>query len=177
MLPASEARIETALFEDDGRLPNSRLPTLLYRGAVGPDAKDPAAAFERCFGRNDWTNGWRSSVYTFHHYHSTSHEVLGIARGSAVLRLGGRMGRNFEIAAGDVIVLPVGTGHQRLSSSGDFLVAGAYPEGRDWDLIRPYEEGAEMHDAALARIVAVPLPKLDPVWGADGPVTRLWKLL
>jgi uncharacterized protein YjlB len=171
----AEARIETARFDDDGRLPNSPFPALLYRGAVEPDLGDPARAFERCFTRNDWTNGWRSSVFTFHHYHSTSHEVLGIARGKAVLRLGGRRGRDFEIAAGDVIVLPAGTGHQRLSSSSDFLAAGAYPEGRDWDLIKPYEEGADVHDAALKRIAALPLPRLDPVWGVDGPVTRLWK--
>jgi uncharacterized protein YjlB len=172
---ASHQRVETALFADDGRLPNSRLPTLLYRSAIEPDPADPASAFERRFRQHDWSNGWRSVIYTFHHYHSNSHEVLGVARGSARLRLGGRMGRDFEVAAGDVIALPAGTGHQRISSSPDFLVAGAYPGGRDWDLIKPYEAGAEIHDAALMRIAAVPLPVFDPVAGAEGPLLRLWK--
>jgi uncharacterized protein YjlB len=170
----SEARIETIRFVDDGLLPNSALLVILYRGAIEPSARDPAAAFERSFARNGWRNGWRDGVYPFHHYHSTSHEVLGIARGSAVLRLGGRKGRNFEVAAGDVVLLPAGTGHKRVSASSDFLVVGAYPDGRDWDLIKPYRESAEVHDEALARIAALPLPRLDPVEGGGGPVSRLW---
>jgi len=174
MPAASEARVETACFEDDGRLPNSRLAVSLYRGAIEPDAADPASAFERCFARNRWTNSWRDGVYTFHHYHSTSHEVLGVACGEAVLRLGGRKGRDFEVGAGDVIVLPAGTGHKRISASDDFLIVGAYPDGRDWDLIKAYRESAAVHDQALARIAAVPLPRLDPVTGEDGPLARLW---
>lgn len=174
-MPArSEAPIETVRFEDDGILPNSRLPVILYRGAIEPDAHDPAVAFERRFARNDWTNGWRNGVYPFHHYHSTSHEVLGITRGHAILRLGGRQGRNFGVAAGDVILLPAGTGHKRVSASADFLVVGAYPEGRDWDLIEPYRDSAEVHDEAIVRIAAVPLPRLDPVESGDGPLSRLW---
>jgi uncharacterized protein YjlB len=167
------ASIETASFADDGFLPNSRLPVILYRGGLEPEARDPASAFERRFAQNGWTNGWRDGVYPFHHYHSTSHEVLGIARGSAILRLGGRQGKNFEVAAGDVVLLPGGTGHKRVSASADFLVVGAYPDGRDWDLIKPYRESAKIRDAALARIASLPLPELDPVEG--GPLRHLWK--
>jgi uncharacterized protein YjlB len=174
-MPArSGARVETAIFHDDGRLPNSRLPALLYRGAVEPDAADPASAFERRFAANGWRPQWRWSVYPFHHYHSTVHEALGIAKGHAVLRLGGRQGRDFEVSAGDVVVLPAGIGHKRKSSSGDFLVVGAYPEARDRDLIKPYREAAEIHDVALMRIAKVALPESDPVSGENGPLTRLW---
>jgi uncharacterized protein YjlB len=171
---AEDGRLETAVFEDDGRVPNSRLPVILYRGAMTPDAADPASAFERRFAANDWTNGWRSSVYPFHHYHSTSHEVLGIAQGHATLRLGGREGRDLMVKAGDVIALPAGTGHKRVSASHDFLAVGGNPEGRDWDLIKPYAASEAVHDAALRRIAALPPPKLDPVEGRDGPLPRLW---
>jgi len=175
-MPAEhEGRVETAFFDDDGRVPNSRLPVILYFGAIAPDAADPASAFERRFAENDWTNSWRSGVYPFHHYHSTSHEVLGIAAGEVTVRLGGRDGRNFDLQAGDVVVLPAGTGHKRVSAGSEFLVVGAYPNGRDWDLIKPYRTEAAIHDAAVKRIAALPLPKLDPVWGGDGPLTRLWK--
>jgi uncharacterized protein YjlB len=174
MSESGGGRIETAVFDDDGLLPNSRLAVLLYRGAVRPDISDPADAFEKCFAENDWTASWRAGVYPFHHYHSTSHEVLGIAAGSGVLRLGGREGRDIGVSAGDVIVLPAGTGHMRVEAAPDFLVVGAYPEGRDWDLIRPYETTKAIHDAALTRIAAVPLPKLDPVSGAAGPLPGLW---
>jgi len=168
-------RIETALFEDDGRVPNSRLPTIIYRSAIEPDENDPASAFERKFAQNDWRGSWRWSIFTFHHYHSTSHEVLGIAVGHATLRLGGRKGREFEVRAGDVIALPAGTGHKRVASSPGFLVVGAYPEGRERDLIKPYAASRSAHDAALARIAAVPAPKFDPVQGREGAVARLWK--
>src|SRR5579885_1918026 len=114
-------RIETARFEDDGKVPNSSLPVILYRGAIAPDSRDPAAAFERRFAANDWSNSWRDGIYPFHHFHSTSHEVLGIAQGRGRLRLGGEGGRDFELAEGDVVVLPAGTGHKRLSATSDFL--------------------------------------------------------
>jgi len=38
--------------------------------------------------------------------------------------------------AGGVIVIPAGVAHQNVGSSGDFGVVGAYPDGRDWDLLR-----------------------------------------
>ena len=42
MAEAQVDRIETAHFEDDGQVPNSVLPVILYRGAIAPDPRDPA---------------------------------------------------------------------------------------------------------------------------------------
>src|SRR5262245_12284974 len=126
--PMSAPTIETAHFADDGRVPNNRLPVIVYRGAIAPDADDPARSFEATFAQHRWSNSWRNGIYGYHHYHSTAHEVLGIARGHARVRLGGESGRDFDLAAGDVVVLPAGTGHKRLSASRDLEVVGAYPE-------------------------------------------------
>jgi uncharacterized protein YjlB len=159
---------DSLTFADDGGIPNSRLPVLVYRDVEG--ARD-AASCQRLFGGHGWSGAWRNGIYPFHHFHSTSHEVLGIVRGTATVRLGGPAGRAFEVRRGDVLVLPAGTGHKNEGSSADLLVVGAYPDGMAWDLRRgdPRE-----HDEVVANIARVPLPDSDPVHGGGGPLTDRW---
>jgi uncharacterized protein YjlB len=159
---------ETHRFEDDGGIPNSPLPVLVYHD-IGP-AHD-AAECESLFSGNDWIPGWRDGIFSFHHFHSITHEALGIVGGHATVKLGGPRGSSFEIGEGDVLVLPAGTGHCNEGSSSDLLVIGAYPDGMAWDIRRG--DPAE-HDEAVANIGAVPLPRADPVEGSDGPLTKLW---
>jgi len=161
----------TYLFKDDGNVPNNpALPVLVYKGVVDASAR----AIETLFSGNGWGNGqWRNGIYPFVHYHSMIHETLGIARGHARVQLGGQNGEVFELAAGDVVVLPAGTGHQRLSSSDDLLVIGAYPPDGTYNLCRgdnPADRGK-----ALTTIPKVPLPDSDPVLGKDGPLPKLWR--
>jgi len=164
-------KTDTFIFDDDGVVPNSRLPLVLRQGAVTPDADDPAAAFERLFAKNGWTKSWRNGIYDYHHYHSTAHEVLGVAAGSATVRFGGEGGEVVGLTAGDVVVIPAGVAHARIKESDDLLVVGAYADGRDWDIVR-----AGSGDVAAARrnIAAVPLPGADPVDGDTGPLMKLW---
>ena len=158
-------------FADDGVFPNSPLPLLYYKAALPPDSASPEA-MEALFAAGGWPPAWRYTVYAYHHYHSTAHEVLGIAAGSARLMLGGPNGRAFEVTAGDVIVIPAGVVHQQISRSPDFLVVGGYPPGQ-----RPDQFRGEVGDRPLAdrNIAAVPLPESDPVAGRDGPLPRHWK--
>jgi uncharacterized protein YjlB len=114
---------------------------------------------------------WRNGVYDYLHYHATVHEVLGVARGHARVRFGGDAGREFEIAAGDVAILPAGTGHQCLSASEDFCVIGAYPPGAKMQITLPTPQN---YRKALKTIPEVKLPKTDPVRGENGPLARLW---
>ncbi len=161
-------------FADDGLVPNNPAwPAIHYRGAVDlKGAPDPAAVFEVLFAAHGWKESWRDVVYDFLHYHSNQHEVLGFARGSAVLRLGGPRGRKVAAKAGDVLILPAGTGHQRLSMSDDLLVVGAYPRKGGYDMCHPRKTD---HDRAARSVARTPRPKADPVYGADGPLTRLWR--
>jgi len=163
---------ETHSFHDDGRIPNSRLPVLVYHGALESDAGP--AAYEQLFAGHGWLGAWRDGIFPFHHFHSTAHEALGIAEGRASVILGGPRGRRVELVAGDVIVLPAGTGHCNAGSSADLFVVGAYPNGMRWDLRRG--DPAE-HDEVLSNIARVPLPDLDPVQGTNGPLVELWKSL
>jgi uncharacterized protein YjlB len=160
---------EAILFEPSEWVPNNRtLPVLVYKSL--PLADNAAAAFQDRFDRNGWTGIWRNGVFSYQHYHTHAHEVLGIAGGSARLLIGGPTGKEMDVAAGDCLVLPAGTGHRRLSSSADFLVIGAYPPGQHADICtgEPGEDG-------LRAIAAVPLPETDPVDGDDGWLIKLWR--
>jgi uncharacterized protein YjlB len=155
-------------FDDDGAIPNSRLPLLVYRDAVPADA----AAIERVFEANRWPPAWRDGVHPFHHFHSTAHEVLGVARGEASVLFGGPNGTVLTVRAGDVVVVPAGVAHCNQHQSSDLLIVGAYPDNApnpDLQRGKPAE-----HDAAMRRIMTVPLPPSDPVAGAEGALSRLW---
>ncbi len=160
------------VFADDGLVPNNPMPFLLYKGAIDVANPHPEKTIEGLFGANGWGDMWRNGVYDYLHYHATVHEVLGIARGLARVRFGGDRGKEFEICAGDVAILPAGTGHQCLSSSPDFSVVGAYPPGAKMHITRPTPEN---HRKALQTIPQVKLPTSDPVRGARGPLIALWK--
>ena len=99
--------------------------------------------------------------------------MLGVARGSAKVRLGGDRGRAFKFSAGDIVVLPAGTGHQCLGASKDFLVVGAYPASGTYDECRP---DTHEHDGRVKSVAKVKRPRKDPVFGAKGPLLNLWKL-
>ena len=163
-------QLETLYFKDDGKIPNSKFPALLYRNAFSARADAGAEWLEQRFAENNWTNSWRNGIYSFHHYHSTTHEVLGIYSGKALLHLGGEQGEKIEVRAGDVLVIPAGVGHKNLEST-DLGVVGAYPDGRDWDVNRG-EEGER--PAADKTIAALPVPATDPLQGEEG-LPKIWQ--
>jgi uncharacterized protein YjlB len=166
------AKVAVHLFGDDGAIPNNPdLPFLIYGAALDLQGADPAAICERLFAANRWGGSWRDGIYGFAHYHSTAHEVLGVCRGEASVRLGGASGIETTLRAGDVVVIPAGGGHQNLGSSPDFLIVGAYPAGQDWDLCRGRPEE---RPRVLDNIARVPLPEADPVYGGQGPLVEHW---
>jgi uncharacterized protein YjlB len=168
-----ERKGQTYRFSDDGVIPNHpKWPLIIYKSVVRlPPALDPAAVFEELFANRGWGSSWRDGIYDYVHYHSRIHEVLGIARGSSRVQFGGAKGRILSLKAGDVAVLPAGTGHQCLEASEDFLVVGAYPP------VGAYDECTSLEDRekALPAIARVARPRKDPVYGRDGPLMRVWR--
>lgn len=155
-------------FEDDRSIPNNpRLPLIVYPGAF----KENPESIEGAFNKNGWTNSWVDGVFDYHHYHSNTHEVLGVRSGSATIQFGGEQGKALQVSAGDVAVLPAGTGHKLLESTDDFKVVGAYPKGAEPDkkLGKPEER-----PDVLEAILDAPLPEKDPVYGNDGLLLTNW---
>ena len=167
-----EAEIQQHLFEDDGSIPNNpNLPLLVYPGALPEPERQPSRCKE-LLAENGWGGAWVNGVFSYHHYHSTSHEVLVIVEGDARIAFGGPEGNTVEVEAGDAVVIPAGVGHRNADSSGDFAVVGAYPRGQENYDLRTGEEGER--PKVLKNIRDVPLPKADPLFGEGGPLLRRW---
>ncbi|WP_375417249.1 cupin domain-containing protein [uncultured Hymenobacter sp.] len=162
---------EKLFFKDGGTIPNSPYPLLLYRQAFAARADAGAAWLEQRFAQHNWTNSWRNGVYSFHHYHSTSHEVLGVYAGAALLHLGGEAGQKVAVQAGDIIIIPAGVGHKNLGSQGLGIV-GAYPDGRSWDLNRGLPGERPQTDQNIA---ALPRPATDPLLGPGAGLPVIWQ--
>jgi uncharacterized protein YjlB len=113
--------------------------------------------------------GWR---LPYHHYHSTSHEVLCVISGSASIAFGGPQGETIEVSTGDVVVIPAGVGHCNRGSDGGFSVIGAYPQGQENYDLRTGEESDRPE--VLENISNAALPKSDPLFGEGGPLVRRW---
>ena len=165
--------VQTFMFDDDGKIPNNpALPLLIYVAAL-PESLSPASDCRALFARNGWDGSWIDGIYDYHHFHSTAHEVLGIAAGSAEVQFGGEQGKVIQLNARDVAVIPAGVGHCNLGQSVDFKVVGAYPKGQEkWDVCtgKPGER-----PIVLENICHVALPIADPVSGEGGPLMRLWQ--
>ncbi len=161
------------IFDDDGKFPNNaKLPALVYKGALRLHPDDEADCVIELFKKHNWTNAWKNGIYDYHHYHSTTHEVLGIFCGMADVQLGGPEGTCVELIRGDIVIIPAGVSHKNLKSSKDFLCIGAYADGREYDI--NYGKPEE-RPWVLENIAAVPLPKTDPVFGNEGPLLDYWK--
>ncbi|WP_090832754.1 cupin domain-containing protein [Bacillus sp. UNCCL13] len=160
---------KTIMFKDDGEIPNNpKLPVIVYEGVMEENPNE----IEATFNRHNWLGSWSGDVFDYHHYHSNSHEVLGVKAGKATVLIGGEEGDRLELNKGDVILLPAGTGHKKLESSDDFVIVGAYPNGNGYNL-RKRDPGVRAQ--SLGEIRSVPLPDLDPVYGDSGPMQHVWK--
>lgn len=176
MIDLIQAQAERLILNANGNIPNNPdLPVILYWDVLAEDDKNSGDSLEKRFRENGWTGCWRWGVYDFHHYHSNTHEVLGVAQGCATLCLGGPGGENVSVAPGDVIILPAGTGHCCRLASDDFEVVGAYPADQpNYDLIK---DDQRPDSTKRSSIRAAPSPAKDPVFGEDGELVQAWGIL
>ncbi|KAB8337086.1 hypothetical protein FH972_021390 [Carpinus fangiana] len=119
---------------------------------------------------------WRYTMYPMSHFHSTTHEVLCVVSGTALVCFGGdeNNGRvEPRLQKGDVVIIPAGVAH-RLVSSEDvggperFEMVGSYPVGKKWDLCY----GRKGEEEKVQEIKDLGWFDADPLYGENGPVMR-----
>lgn len=170
--PVQSINIGRHLLIDDGQFPNNALlPLLVYPAVLRLPKHAHGQAVEELFESNSWNNTWQDSVYDFHHYHSTAHEVLGIFRGSARIQFGGPSGVVMLLEKGDVVIIPAGVAHKAIDVYDHFTCVGSYPKGQEYDM--NYGHNHE-RTQAIENIRNLPLPKADPIFGYDGPLLTNW---
>lgn len=168
-----EPEVETVDLSPDGDIPNNDLPLVLYRHALAPDLQNPGGC-QALFARNQWRGNWVNGIFDYWHFHVSGHEVLGCVAGSAQVGFGGDGGVEVEMRAGDVVVIPAGVGHKRISEKHDgFTIVGGYPPGHSGEITRP---GDVERDEARRRIAGLSLPRADPILGNAGPLMKAWRI-
>jgi uncharacterized protein YjlB len=161
------------LLKDDGVFPNSPLFLLIYKTAFDPEMKDAENIIRNTFEKNDWSNCWKDGIYDYAHYHSITHEVLGVFSGTASVQFGGGRGVTERLSAGDVVIIPAGVAHQCIIGEDKFKCVGAYPGGMDYDIKKGLKGERPEADENIAR---VPIPDTDPVYGAGSYLTLEWAI-
>lgn len=149
---------------------NPRFPLLIYR-QVFSFVSSPAEV-QGLLKQNEWTQAWADSIYDFHHYHCSTHEVLVIISGSCEVQFGGKNGSIYKVNLGDVVMLPAGVSHKSLIMSQDFQCIGAYPLDVGPDM--NYGDTDE-YAQAIEKIKHIGLPNQDPVFGEKGLLFDYWR--
>lgn len=163
--------IEKFYFEGNGRVPNSRLPLLIYRNVI----KWPVVEMEAIMRQNRWMPSWHAhlGMWPRHHFHSEAHEFICVTRGSHAGKFGGHDGQHASLNQGDVVVIPAGVGHCGFELSDDLNLTGGFNEGFgvvDFRMGFP-EEYADVSRRARE----IPLVDFDPFFGVNGPLVQIWR--
>lgn len=168
-----EVKIIRKILADDGTFPNNeKLPLLIYKQAIAITSSDPASDVEKVFHENGWGSSWRNGIFSYHHYHSTAHEVLGVYSGWVNVQLGGEDGLIVKAKKGDVFIIPAGVAHKNLGASDDFRVVGAYPRGQSYDMNYGKKGERPQTDENIRNLAK---PSTDPVFGKEDGLVNFWK--
>ncbi|KXL49514.1 hypothetical protein M433DRAFT_75170 [Acidomyces richmondensis BFW] len=153
-------------------IPNTSIqhkPLLIYRSVFIPATASASHIEQHLRDVGVVVPQWRYTMYSTSHFHSTSHEVLGIADGRARLCFGHE--DNPEkveeiVSKGDLVIIPAGVSHRLLHDiEGGFEMVGCYPKGYNWDMC--YGKNGER--TKVENIKNLPWFTKDPVYGHEGP--------
>jgi uncharacterized protein YjlB len=164
--------IKEYYIDDDGTFPNSHLPVIFYKAVLKLPLFFPALYIKKLFRKNNWKNSWKSGIFEYQHYHSVTHEVMGVYKGKTTLLIGGEKGHKITIEKGDVLIIPAGVAHKNLKKENAVKCVGAYPNGKKYDMNYGREGERPKTDE---NIKEVKMPGKDPVFGKDEGIVNIWK--
>ncbi|KAL1883428.1 hypothetical protein Plec18167_002432 [Paecilomyces lecythidis] len=169
----SDIRITKRLISAWKGIPNTSIqskPLLIYHNAFQASASELSSHLQKI---GAVVPQWQYSMYPTTHFHSTTHEVLGVVSGRARLCFGGEGNpERFEptVQKGDLMVVPAGVGHRLLEDlDGGFKMVGSYPPGKQWDMCY----GNEDEEEKVKSIEKLGWFDKDPLYGSDGPALNV----
>jgi len=172
LTPLSCLRVSKHAIPRYNLIPNTSIqnhPLLVYHSCL-PASATASSIESHLNAVNVVVPQWRYTMYSTTHFHSTTHEVLCIAKGRARLCFGGENNPDrieTEIQKGDVIVVPAGVGHRLLEDlDGGFEMVGSYPKGNNWDMCY----GRDGEEEKIRSIEGLGWFDQDPLYGKSGPV-------
>jgi uncharacterized protein YjlB len=171
LIAPAPAKIPHYIIPDNGVFPNSVLPVLFYKSVFQLPNDHAPGVIEEIFDENDWANSWRNGIFNYNHYHSITHEVLGVYCGDCHIQLGGDRGIQLLLDKGDVLIIPAGVAHKNIGSSVNFKCIGAYPNGKEFDINLGKSGERPGTDKNISK---VPMPKTDPLYGKEGCLSMYW---
>lgn len=167
-----EKGVQYYYLKDNGTFPNNeKLPVLLYKKVIPRKFFDGLVEIENLLKLNKWENTWIDTIYDYHHYHTTAHEVLVAVEGHTTLQLGGEKGVEIKFEEGDTLIIPAGVAHKNLEPGNHFKCIGAYPQGQKYDMNYGSPREREFNDKNIDQ---VPLPETDPLFGSEGALMKYW---
>ncbi|KAJ5633883.1 hypothetical protein N7528_001725 [Penicillium herquei] len=158
--PLSQIQITYRQIPSWNRIPNTAIqckPLMIYHGAF--DAT-PADLQRRLRAVGEVEPQWVYTMYSQTHFHSTTHEVLGVTGRARLCFGGGENPQRFEpiVQRGDLIIVPAGVGHRLLDDEGE-------EPFQMWDMC--YGNSGEEKKVQAIRDLA--WFHRDPLFGDDGP--------
>jgi uncharacterized protein YjlB len=172
----SEIQVTSRQIPKWERIPNTSIqskPVMIYHKAFSASPNQLTAHLEEV---GEVTPQWVYSMYSQTHFHSTTHEVLGVVSGRARLCFGGEDNPNrfdTDVEKGDLIIVPAGVGHRLLddldTEEERFKMVGAYPKQKQWDMC--YGQSGE--EDKVNGIKDLGWFHKDPLFGDDGPVLHV----
>ncbi|KAJ0279403.1 hypothetical protein CBS470a_009274 [Colletotrichum nupharicola] len=160
---------ETYVVKRTEHCPNSDFPVLVYRGVLGAGEELSEDEVSERLQQYGWV------------------KKVGIFQGRSELVFGeggsdpAGSGVRCWVRPGDVVVVPAGVAHASVADEKaapgekEYRYVGVYPEESPQWRSEMGRKPLQEKQGLVEEVEGVGLPRMDPLYGVDGPLTKIWK--